>query len=213
MKVLFISILALLTTIQVYAQDPLRFKADMEKFKAMPVPEGEVTVITGSSSVRFWTDVNMDCDDSTIINTGFGGSQMSDLLYWIDEAVLRFKPSKVFIYEGDNDINDGKRSSEILDDLMVVVQKIFEHNPEAEIYVIGAKPSPSRWEHETRYLELNSILKMWCLRQKQISFIDVWRPMLTEANRPKPEIFIADSLHMNRKGYDIWRDAICKYMN
>jgi lysophospholipase L1-like esterase len=33
--------------------------------------------------------------------------------------------------------------------------------------------------------------------------------MLNEAGEPKPEIFVSDNLHMNRKGYELWRDAVC----
>lgn len=33
---------------------------------------------------------------------------MSDLLYYFHQTVLRFKPTAVYIYEGDNGIESGK---------------------------------------------------------------------------------------------------------
>lgn len=196
------------------AQNPEQFKMEIARFSQMPVPEGEVIVITGSSSVRFWNVVAEDCSNASIVNTGFGGSQMSDLLYYIDDAVLRFDPSKVYIYEGDNDINAGKQPQEVMDDLMAVLEKIYDHNPETKVYLIGAKPSPSRWQFQAQYLALNQRLEAYSeSTDGKIGYIDVWNPMLNETGRPKPEIFIMDSLHMNRKGYDIWKEAICPYMD
>jgi lysophospholipase L1-like esterase len=36
--------------------------------------------------------------------------------------------------------------------------------------------------------------------------------MLNAAGEPMPQIFIADSLHMNAKGYAIWQKAIIPYL-
>ena len=42
----------------------------------------------------------------------------------------------------------------------------------------------------------------------RIVFIDVATPMLDADGRPQADIFVADGLHMNDAGYDIWRDAV-----
>ena len=47
---------------------------------------------------------------------------------------------------------------------------------------------------------------------EQVDYIDVWFPMLNQKGKPKPEIFVADSLHMNSKGYAIWTEAVCPSM-
>ncbi len=36
--------------------------------------------------------------------------------------------------------------------------------------------------------------------------------MLAANGEPKPEIFLGDKLHMNEKGYAIWRDVLGKYL-
>lgn len=64
----------------------------------------ETIVFTGSSSVRLWRKLQEEFPNHQIINSGFGGSQASDLLYFIDELILSYNPKKVFIYEGDNDL-------------------------------------------------------------------------------------------------------------
>lgn len=205
-------LLGLMFSQLITAQNPLRFQGSIDVFKKMEVPSGDVTVITGSSSVRFWTNVAADCADERIVNTGFGGSEASDLLYHLDAAVLRFRPKKVFIYEGDNDINSGKTPESTLKTMSQIVGKILTSLPEVEIFIIGAKPSPSRWQHQLAYLELNRLLKSYCAAMEQVDYIDVWFPMLNQKGKPKPEIFVADSLHMNSKGYAIWTEAVCPSM-
>jgi len=202
-------ILLLAGTALVMAQDPHRFDEDMKKFNVMTEPE-DVVVFTGSSSIRFWDDLAIDCSDMQVINTGFGGSHMSDLLYFIDETVLRFKPSKVYIYEGDNDIAGDKRPRRVIRTTKKVTRKILASSPNTEIRYISAKPSPSRWAYKKQFKRFNALLKRYCNKQEQLDFIDVWNPMLAENGRPKPHIFIEDSLHMNRQGYLIWKDIICR---
>jgi len=135
---------------------------------------------------------------------------MSDLLYFLEPTVLRFKPSKVFIYEGDNDIEANKDPNSILATAKKITDKILKANPRTTIYFISAKPSPARWEYKSKYEEFNSLLKNYCETHDQLSFIDVWNPMLNHDLRPNPTIFISDSLHMNEQGYLLWKEIICK---
>ena len=195
---------------QTTLEDPHRFDDTINRFKTMEVPQsGEVVVFTGSSSIRFWEEVAADCPADHVINTGFGGSQTHDLLYFLDETVLRFNPSTVYIYEGDNDIAAEKRVSDIISNTEEIATRILKELPNAQLKFISAKPSPSRWQYKNAYVVFNAALKAFADTNEQFTFIDVWNPMINEKGRPSPEIFIEDSLHMNRKGYELWRAVIC----
>ena len=192
------------------AQDPHRFDKEVDSLKQLAIPEASNSaVFTGSSSIRFWDQLASDCSDYTVVKTGFGGSQTSDLLYFLDELVLRYNPRKVFIYEGDNDINAGKTPDAILTTMKHVVNKIHKAQPTTEIYIISTKPSPSRWHLRKQYETLNSLLRTYCETTKKLNYIDVWNAMLNKKGRPEPSIFISDSLHMNRRGYILWKKEIC----
>jgi lysophospholipase L1-like esterase len=41
-----------------------------------------------------------------------------------------------------------------------------------------------------------------------LTFIDVFHLMLGPNGLPRPDIFREDGLHMNAKGYAIWKEAI-----
>ncbi|MDF1698349.1 MAG: GDSL-type esterase/lipase family protein [Saprospiraceae bacterium] len=191
-------------------QDPHAFDKEIDRFDRIITSKSQdISIFTGSSSIRMWKDLAADCKNEHVINTGFGGSQMSDLLFHLERTVLRFKPRKVYIYEGDNDIAAGKSPTEILTTTKEVVKQILSALPHSTIYFISAKPSPSRWAYEQQYLAFNSLLKVYCKSHSQLKYIDVWTPMVESNSRPDPSIFIADSLHMNRKGYEMWKEIIC----
>jgi lysophospholipase L1-like esterase len=169
-------------------------------------------VFTGSSSVRLWRNLQEEFPTIPIINSGFGGSQASDLLIHLDELVIRYSPEKVFIYEGDNDISAGKEAAQIMRDIDSLVIGILQKLPETNIVLISAKPSPSRWELKTSYTVLNDLMRQYATTHKQVDFMNVWDVMLDNTGRPISEIFIGDSLHMNEKGYAIWNKSVIPFM-
>jgi lysophospholipase L1-like esterase len=42
--------------------------------------------------------------------------------------------------------------------------------------------------------------------------MDVYKHMLTESGRSNPELFLEDSLHMNEKGYVLWRNVVLPFI-
>ena len=195
------------------AQDPLRFQKDIDTIDLKNVKKvntHELIVFTGSSSIRRWQNINDYFPGKNIINTGFGGSLMSDLLYYSDTVIIKYNPVQVFIYEGDNDIAAGKRSEDVIKDAETLFKKISNKLPHAQIVLISVKPSVLRWKLKDEYIKLNTLYKNLSLKNKNIKFIDVWNPLLNSEGLPKKEIFIADSLHINKLGYDIWAREIKK---
>ena len=169
-------------------------------------------VFTGSSSIRLWKTLEQDFPESNIINTGFGGSQTHHLINHLDKLVLNFEPKKVFIYEGDNDIIAGKPIGQILEEFLEIMEKVTAVVPDAQFYFISAKPSPSRWGKKVQYELFNEQLKKLAMNHPNANYIDIWTPMLNKAGKPKVNLFIKDDLHMNAKGYVIWKKTVQPYV-
>ncbi|WP_373524388.1 SGNH/GDSL hydrolase family protein [Aquiflexum sp.] len=199
-----------------YAQDPDKFKKEVEalsdKYQQEGWEKGGV-VFTGSSSIRLWKTLEKDFPKANIINTGFGGSQTHNLIQYLDKLVLEFEPKKIFIYEGDNDLNAGKPVRQILEEFSEIMEKATDNVPNAQFYFISAKPSPSRWDKKGQYELFNEQLKQFAMNHSNANFIDIWTPMLGKDGKPKPELFVADNLHMNEKGYAIWKKAVKAYLD
>ena len=197
---------------QACSQNPLRFKKEVEGLVAQKKQSSQKRnpiVFTGSSSIRLWTDLEKRFADKVIVNTGFGGSHMSDLLYWADDLIISFSPSMIFIYEGDNDLAEGKSSAEILRDaanlLDLIHSKIGENT---KVNFITPKPSILRWHLRGTYEAFIVELKNWASKQKNVSVVDIWSPMLDENGALDKTLFLDDDLHINSKGYDIWTEVI-----
>lgn len=181
------------------------------KYETKGWEEGAV-LLTGSSTIRLWASLEKDFPKARIINTGFGGSQADELLHYLHELVTRYRPSKVFIYEGDNDIFSGKSSEEIMQTFEELVYAIRAELPNTKIYLISAKPSPSRWHLQGKYEELNRQMRRFCESHPYLSYVDTWQAMLDKSGNPNPYLFLEDQLHMNGKGYKVWKKILKPYI-
>ncbi len=198
------------------AQGPERFRSEIEKFakEDSKVDKKNLILFTGSSSIRMWSDLSERFPGHNILNRGFGGSDMSDLLYFDDELIYKHNPAKIFIYEGDNDTNAGKTPEEILASADSLLNNIRRKLPnDVHVYFISAKPSIARWSLKDKYIDFNQKLKEWTEEKANVEFIDVWTPMLTPDGEVMQDIFLSDNLHMTPKGYDIWEAVIRRYLD
>jgi lysophospholipase L1-like esterase len=169
-------------------------------------------LFTGSSSIRLWKDLTSLPADKPILNLGFGGSRADDLNVHLSSLVLPYNPSKIFIYEGDNDLADGMLSLQIINEFFQITQRIHAAFPQSKIYILSPKPSISRWHLKSDYEELNNLLKIFTQGQPYLEFIDLWPSLLSPNGEPNPEFFISDLLHLNDKGYAQWNNLIQPYL-
>ena len=197
------------------AQDPYRFVEEVysieKRYDSIWDSSTETVVFTGSSSIRLWEDLEDLFPDHQIINTGFGGSQTSDLLVYLDKLILKYQPKKVFIYEGDNDIFDLKSPNEVIVTTKEIIQIIKENNIQSQIVLISVKPSLVRWHLKKKYKTLNRKLKKLAKKDASVDFANVWDTML-EGRKLNKSLFIEDGLHMNPSGYDLWYEVIREYL-
>lgn len=203
--------LFLVSQFPIYSQESERFANEVTALTlrndSIWDKEEATIIFTGSSSIRKWENLQQSFPDHQVINTGFGGSQASDLLFYLDTLVIRYKPSKVFIYEGDNDIADKKKTKDIIHTTEKIIERIRDENQDAQIVLISAKPSISRWKLKGKYKRLNRKFKRLAANESYLVFVDVWNPMLN-GRKLKRDIFISDGLHMNDKGYEIWYNTM-----
>jgi lysophospholipase L1-like esterase len=197
-----------------FSQDPLRFTDEIAKLKSgdSSVNKTNLIVFAGSSSFRMWRNLKESFPNHNVLNRGFGSSEMSDLVYYADQLIIDYSPRQILIYEGDNDLNHGKSSAEILKDadqlLSIIRRKLPE---ETSVIFLTPKPSPSRWHLKKNYIRFNRKLKRWGKHQHDVKVIDVWTPLLVKGE-PIKEIFLEDNLHMNAAGYARWTEIIAPYL-
>ena len=87
--------------------DPNAWEGSIRKFEARdrdcPPASGGI-VFTGSSSFTLWSTLEQDMAPLPVINRGFGGAFMGDVVRYADRIVLPYEPSAVVLFAGTNDI-------------------------------------------------------------------------------------------------------------
>lgn len=175
--------------------------------KADPPPENAI-VFAGSSSIVFWRTLKEDMAPLTVINRGFGGSQMFELNMYRDRIVTNYKPKAVVVYEGDNDVAAGKSVNEIVSQYKEFISHIDRELSTTEIYLIAVKPSIARAAMWETMKEVNSQLKKLAEETAKVHYLDIASPMLQENGLVKEDLFVDDGLHLNAKGYEIWTKVV-----
>jgi lysophospholipase L1-like esterase len=184
--------------------------AEFEEADAKEFPPEGVLLGIGSSSMRGWHgNIAEDLAPLTVIPRGFGGSNMNDAVYFMDRIVLPYKPSKILLYEGDNDIAGGHPPQQVVAKYIEFIDRVHAELPKTKIYIIAVKPSPSRWNVWPQMQETNALLKQLCELDDRLVFVDVATAMMDESGvKVREDIFLNDRLHMNRQGYLIWREVM-----
>jgi len=190
------------------------FKAEIDAFKkadSIAMPAAGSILFVGSSSFNYWKDIKNYFPGYPILNRGFGGSTLNDLIFYANETILKYNPKQIYIYCGENDIADkDKASPEITLDRFKTLFAVIRNNLPSTIPIVfvSIKPSISRWSLEDKFVVANDLIKTFLAAQPNTQFLDTHSAMLSSNGMVLQDIFIKDNLHMNAKGYVIWQKII-----
>lgn len=195
----------------VMSQAESRWEPVIQRFEEADVespPPKDAILFVGSSSIVFWRTLAEDLAPLTVINRGFGGSQMFELNMFRDRIVTNYKPRAIVVYEGDNDTFAGKSTDSILKEFSDFIAHIDDVLPDTDVCFISVKPSISRVHLLSQQAEVNKQLKAIADARDDLCYLDVATPMFNEDGEIRPDIFISDNLHLNADGYRIWTQTI-----
>jgi lysophospholipase L1-like esterase len=208
--------LALMLLLQAARADSRRFEAEIAAFeaadKANPPPKNAILFI-GSSSIRKWTTLARDFPRHKVINRGFGGSQMADSVYYFDRIVTPYHPRVIVLFAGTNDLDAGKTPEEVFEDFVAFANKVRAALPDARLDYISISTSPSRWHEFQKVKRANQLIRDYISQNDRLEYIDVLPAMLGPDGRPNRDIYVADRLHLNARGYAIWQSIIEPYLD
>lgn len=210
-----ITLVLFAVAIQFAAAQP--FINDIAAFKkqdSVSFPPKDAILFVGSSSFTKWKDVQNYFPDYTIINRGFGGSVLNDVIRYEKDIIFPYKPKQIVIYCGENDVasSDTVSAAIVLERFKKLFTDIRQELPNTAITFISLKPCPSRWQMKDRMIASNKLIKKYLKKKKNTTFVSVWNSMLNADGLPIADIFIEDRLHMNAKGYAIWQKIIEPYL-
>ncbi|MFL5618343.1 MAG: SGNH/GDSL hydrolase family protein [Gemmatimonadaceae bacterium] len=192
-----------------------RSEAEIRRFEEsdrVAPPSAGGIVFVGSSSIRLWRSLESDFPGLPVVNRGFGGSTFPEATHYLPRIVLPYRPRMIVVYEGDNDLTLNWGPTRVADDYRSFVRAVRDSLPATRIVFISLKPSPSRWHLVDQQREANRLVRAIIARDTLQTYVDVFTPMLGANGRPRPELFIADSLHMTPAGYAIWRTQVAPHL-
>lgn len=190
----------------------LRFEKEIKAYEAADeknAPPTGAILFTGASGIRLWKTLEQDFPDHQVINRGFGGCHMADVVYYADRIVIPYKPRMIVVQAGGNDLNAGKTPQQVLADFQALVTKVRAKLPYVRIAYLSSSPSPARWSQADKQLEMNRLVKDYIAAGKNLDYIELYDAFLNKDGKPREELFVADRLHHNAEGYKI-RTAIVK---
>lgn len=212
MKKIFITTTLVLICFISLSQNFLPEIKAFEKKDSISMPDQGQVLLAGSSTFRLWINFKTDLSDFQVINRGFGGSQMNDLNFYFDRIVVKYKPRMILVYEGDNDLNAGESADSIFREFKDFVQKVKIQLPKTKIGYCSVRPSLARVSILDKQKILNQMIIDFCKHQKRVYFVDIQKKFYLPSGELMPDIFVADKLHLNEKGYEIWAKATRKFL-
>jgi lysophospholipase L1-like esterase len=212
----FILLVSIITFTGLHAQQA-DFYNDIQAFKkkdAERFPAKHSILFVGSSSFTKWTDVQDYFPGYPIINRGFGGSTLPDVIRYADDIIFPYQPKQIVIYCGENDLaaSDTVTAAMVTARFKTLFGMIRKKLGDVPVLFVSLKPSPSRSRLFAKMIETNAQIKAFLQKSKKTAFADVYSRMLDKDGGPVKDIFLGDNLHMNAKGYAIWQKVIQPYL-
>jgi len=200
---------------KLWAQEKPPFWDDIQvikKYDAIYNPPSNPILFIGSSSIRLW-NLYSTFPKHVVLNRSFGSSEVNDIINYANDIIFPYQPRQIVIYVGENDlIVEGTTADSIFSRTKQLFRIIQNKLPEVSIVYLSIKPSPSREVYLNMAEASNTLIKNYIQTQKNITYVDIFYPMLNKQGKPRPELFKVDMLHMNQKGYKIWKRKVKRHL-
>ena len=163
-------LLFLFLSFSVFAQKSLdRFEKEIlafEKQDSIAMPAKGMKLFIGSSSFRLWKNFDADMKGMNALNRGFGGSTLIEALHYFDRMVVKYQPSWVFMYEGDNDLTYGTSPEVIAAQFEEFSARLAKQVPGAKLVFVSARPSLAREALKAKQQDLNQRIAAIAAKKK-----------------------------------------------
>lgn len=147
-----------------------------------------------------------------IINSGIGGDRTQHILDTLNNRVFKYKPKKVIILAGINDLTHFEDPSYVSKNIELIAKKIKEKLPKCEIYIESIYPVNYSWKNRygdtvpsmddmiNNIKTTNKQLKKIC-EENNYKYLDLFD--ILEENDMLANIYSKDGIHLSDEGYEI----------
>lgn len=185
---------------------PDHYREKLAAFKTEKETTGKILFL--GNSITEAGNFKLLTGDTTVVNRGIGGDITFGILNRLDE-VIRFKPSKIFILIGINDLYKRIPEHVVLQNMFAIINRIHAESPKTVIYVQSILPvNPSFKEFPKGYDVMQSITMVNTeltnlSKRLKYTFVDLNKHFKGVDGQMEVK-YSTDGLHLNSSGYELW---------
>ena len=205
-----------------------RLEKSILAFEEEPVVRSMI-LFYGSSTFTRWREkyhnpnledvIRMKDGSQACVNHGFGSSTAEEQLYYYPRAVRPWEPRALVLYAFGNDYGFGYSPAEVLSLQTRIMEYARADNPDVRLFLCTSRPTLKDLELPEREIllidEYNDLVRAYCALHPDVGLVDHSKcagfyadGRVGEREALRPEIFVADKVHNNAEGYEVYRNFI-----
>lgn len=179
-----------------------------------------LTVLLGDS-ISLWFPQNLLPGRRTWLNQAISGERSDGLLQRLN-SFDQVPVETFFVMIGINDLIGGRSEAQVAQNVANTVAYLQQRHPDAQIIVQSILPhsaANATWEGRARLLVLPNARIQSVNRRlatiandKDIYYLDLY-PLFADGEGALRLDLTTDGLHLNERGYLVWRTAIAMWLN
>ena len=170
---------------------------------------------------RMDEDIRMKDGSLAVVNHGFGTSTSEEMLYYYDRMVRPWEPRALVVASFGNDGMYGYSPEQSMSTIARMLHWARTDFPGIKLFLLEPHPTPKgresalpdKWNNgmhkRQKYIEM---LHIYAQTHEDTKVIELWnRPEFFETpedvgnfHKVREDIFVADQVHPNQEGYDIF---------
>jgi hypothetical protein len=189
-----------------------QIKAFVDQDKTSPPPQQGILFI-GSSIFRQWTNVKEHMAPLPAFNRAFGGSRTWEVLHYMDQVVLPYRPRIIVYYTGSNDVNAGEPASAIVSRTREFMTRAHAALPDTRIFYVAINRSPDKRARWGVVDAVNTEMKALAATTPYLRYLDLNPVLFDSRGEPRTELYRDDGLHFHPPAYDLFAAIIKPAVN
>ena len=181
-----------------------------DELNAAETDPADAIMFIGSSSIRRWETMERDMAPYRTIRRGYGGAKYTDMGVLVERIVTPHQYRAIVMFVGNGVVGaPNDHSPEMIEGLTRhIVSVSRKHQPNAPFFIIEITPCERRYNAWSKIRAVNARLREVALSTPDTYFIPTASHYLKADGTPRPELFVADRLHLNEAGYELWSSII-----
>lgn len=164
-------------------------------------------IFIGDSLVEYF-DWQSRFSDYKVTNMGLSGETVEGLLDRINSIQAK-NPDFIFIMTGINNI--AMEDYGIIKTYTDIVNRLKSRFQRSVIGVQSILPVSLYWIDNKKIQEINNLLKALS-EDSGAEYLDIFSLFIDDAGQVKKEYLLDDGVHLSNKGYEIWTEAVEKFL-